>query len=247
MKLFPAIDLKDGHCVRLRQGDMKQATIFSKTPGAQAAALVDDGAQWLHVVDLNGAFEGRPVNTNSVADIVASVANRAKVQLGGGIRHMAQIEAWLEQGLTRVILGTVAVRDPALVKRACKTFPGRVAVGLDARNGRVAVSGWVEAGNVNVIEMAKMFEGEGVAAIIYTDIDRDGMMKGPNVDATAMLARAIQTPVIASGGVASYQDLDKLIASNAGIVGCIIGRAIYDGAIDFKTALTRIQSGTTSC
>lgn len=236
MILFPAIDLKDGACVRLKLGLMEEATVFNTDPGAQAKSFAAAGAQWIHVVDLNGAFAGKPVNAGAVEQILKSVT--VPVQLGGGIRTMATIEDWLSRGLARVILGTVALRDPALVKQACKLFPGKIAVGIDAKGGRVAVEGWAETSDITVTELALKFEDAGAAAIIYTDIDRDGVLTGPNVEATAALARAISTPVIASGGVSSLDDLRALKAVAAsGIAGVISGRAIYDGRIDVAEAI----------
>lgn len=236
MILFPAIDLKDGNCVRLKLGLMEEATVFNTDPGAQAKAFADAGAQWIHVVDLNGAFAGKPVNAAAVESILNAVT--VPVQLGGGIRDMATIEMWLDKGISRVILGTVALRDPQLVKEACKRFPGRVAVGIDAKGGKVAVEGWAETSDLTVLDLALKFEDAGVAAIIYTDIDRDGVLAGPNTAATAALAQAISTPVIASGGVSSLDDLRALKAVAAsGIAGVISGRAIYDGRIDVAEAI----------
>lgn len=238
--LYPAIDLKDGACVRLVKGDMEAATVFNTDPGAQADRFARAGAEWIHVVDLNGAFAGRPVNGAAVSAIVAAVG--VPVQLGGGIRDMATIEMWLEKGLRRVILGTAALRDPALVKAACRRFPGRVAVGIDARSGLVAVQGWAETSSVTAVDLALQFEDAGAAAIIYTDIDRDGVLGGPNVEATAALAERLTTPVIASGGVSSLDDLRALKARAAsGIAGVIAGRALYDGRIDVKTALAVLR------
>jgi phosphoribosylformimino-5-aminoimidazole carboxamide ribotide isomerase len=240
MILFPAIDLKDGACVRLKLGQMEQATVFNSNPANQARAFEAAGAEWIHVVDLNGAFAGKPVNAAAVEAILEAVS--VPVQLGGGIRDMATIEAWLERGVRRVILGTVALKNPALVKQACKRFPDRVAVGIDAKGGRVAVEGWAETSNLSVLDLALKFEKTGVAAIIYTDIDRDGVLSGPNVEATAALARAIKTPVIASGGVASLDDLRRLKeVASTGIAGVISGRAIYDGRIDLATALALLK------
>ncbi len=236
MILFPAIDLKDGACVRLVRGEMEQATVFNTDPGAQAKAFRDAGCKWIHVVDLNGAFAGKPVNAGAVEAILSAVD--VPVQLGGGIRDIRTIETWLEKGVRRVILGTVALRDPALVKEACKRFPSRVAVGIDARGGRVAVEGWAETSDVTARDLALKFEDAGAAAIIYTDIDRDGVLTGPNVEATAELARALTTPVIASGGVSSLDDLKALMAAaSSGIAGVISGRALYDGRIDLRAAL----------
>jgi phosphoribosylformimino-5-aminoimidazole carboxamide ribotide isomerase len=234
MILYPAIDLKDGQAVRLLRGEMDQATVFNADPAAQARAFQDAGAAWLHLVDLNGAFEGKPVNGAAVEAILADTDLPA--QLGGGIRDMATIEMWLTKGIARIILGTVAVEDPDLVRAAARAFPGQVAVGLDARKGRVATRGWAEETDIGVTDLARAFEDAGVAAIIYTDIDRDGAMGGPNVAATADLARATRIPVIASGGVASLDDLVAL--KNTGVIaGAISGRALYDGAIDLATAL----------
>jgi len=236
MILFPAIDLKDGNCVRLKLGLMEEATVFNTDPGAQAKAFADAGAQWIHVVDLNGAFAGKPVNAAAVESILNAVT--VPVQLGGGIRDVATIEMWLDKGVSRVILGTVALRDPQLVKDSCKRFPGRIAVGIDAKGGKVAVEGWAETSDLTVLDLALKFEDAGVAAIIYTDIDRDGVLAGPNTAATAALAQAISTPVIASGGVSSLDDLRALKAVAAsGVAGVISGRAIYDGRIDVAEAI----------
>ena len=239
MILYPAIDLKDGNAVRLVHGDMDQSTVFSDDPAAQARAFVTAGCEWLHLVDLNGAFAGAPVNAAPVEAILEACPVPA--QLGGGIRDMATIERWLEKGLARVILGTVAVEDPELVRAAAKAFPGQVAVGLDARNGRVATRGWAEETNMMVTDLARSFEDAGIAAIIYTDILRDGAMKGPNITATAELAGAISIPVIASGGVSSLADLTALKATGV-ISGAISGRALYDGAIDLKGALSALAA-----
>ena len=238
MILYPAIDLKDGQCVRLLRGDMAAATVFSDDPAAQAAAFEAAGCQWVHLVDLNGAFAGRAVNAAAVEAVLARV--RAPCQLGGGIRDLAAIEGWLSKGLARVILGTVAVRDPALVRGAARAFPGRVAVGIDARGGRVAVEGWAETTDLTALDLARRFEDAGVAAIIYTDIDRDGAMGGPNVAATEALARAIEIPVIASGGVSSLADLIALRETGV-IAGAISGRALYDGALDLGAALAALK------
>jgi len=234
MILYPAIDLKDGQCVRLYKGAMDQATVFNDDPAAQAAAFAAQGAEWLHLVDLNGAFAGKPVNAGAVDSILKSVA--LPCQLGGGIRDMATIETWLAKGLRRVILGTVAVENPTLVREAARAFPGQVAVGIDARQGRVATKGWAEETDVMVTDLARAFEDAGVAAIVYTDIDRDGAMQGPNVGATAALARATTIPVIASGGVSSLQDVIRLRETGV-IAGAISGRALYDGALDLGEAL----------
>lgn len=239
MILYPAIDLKDGQAVRLYKGDMDKATVFNDSPAAQARAFQDAGCAWLHLVDLNGAFAGAPVNAAAVEAILAETSVPA--QLGGGIRDMATIEMWLTKGIARVILGTVAVEDPDLVRAAARAFPGQVAVGLDAREGRVATRGWAEETDLMVTDLAKSFEDAGVAAIIYTDIDRDGAMQGPNVEATAALARATTIPVIASGGVSSLEDLRRLKASGAPLDGAISGRALYDGAIDLAEALSVLE------
>ena len=238
MILYPAIDLKDGQCVRLLRGQMDQATVFGNDPAAQARAFEAAGAEWLHLVDLNGAFAGRPVNAAAVEAILAAVSIPA--QLGGGIRDLATIEAWLSRGLARVILGTVAVENPELVKAAAAAFPGCIAVGIDARGGRVATRGWAEETDISATDLARRFQDAGVAALIYTDINRDGAMAGPNIAATLELARAVQIPVIASGGVASIADLMALKATGA-IAGAISGRALYDGAIDLATALRALK------
>ena len=234
MILYPAIDLKDGQCVRLLHGEMDKATVFGDDPAAQAAKFEAAGCEWLHLVDLNGAFAGAPVNAAAVEAILARV--RVPAQLGGGIRDMATIEAWLAKGLARVILGTVSVENPALVREAAAAFPGKVAVGIDARNGKVATKGWAEETDILVTDLAKSFEDAGVAAIIYTDILRDGAMKGPNIAATEALARAVSVPVIASGGVSSLADLVALRDTGV-IAGAISGRALYDGAIELRQAL----------
>jgi phosphoribosylformimino-5-aminoimidazole carboxamide ribotide isomerase len=236
MNLYPAIDLKDGSCVRLVQGDMARATVFNTDPAAQARAFAAAGFQWLHLVDLDGAFEGRPINAAAVDAILQAVTLPA--QLGGGIRDLATIERWLARGVRRVILGTLAVRKPDLVRDACRRFPGRVALGIDARGGKVAVEGWAATAEMTALDLAKAFEDAGAAAIIYTDIDRDGLLQGVNVEATAALAAQIDTPVIASGGIASLADLAELkAAAAAGIEGAIIGRALYDGRVDAAAAL----------
>ncbi|MGR3342941.1 MAG: 1-(5-phosphoribosyl)-5-[(5-phosphoribosylamino)methylideneamino]imidazole-4-carboxamide isomerase [Paracoccaceae bacterium] len=235
MIFYPAIDLKDGQCVRLFKGDMDQATVFSDDPAAQARVFQDAGCEWLHLVDLNGAFAGAPVNGAAVEAILAEVSVPA--QLGGGIRDMDTIERWLSKGLARVILGTVAVEDPDLVRDAARQFAGQVAVGLDARDGRVATRGWANETDIEVIELAGSFEDAGVAAIIYTDINRDGAMQGPNIEATAALANAVSIPVIASGGVSSLGDLRALKACGAPLNGVISGRALYDAAFDLEHAL----------
>ena len=239
MILYPAIDLKDGQCVRLYKGEMDRATVFSDDPAAQARAFEEAGCEWLHLVDLNGAFAGEPVNAGAVEAILGAISVPA--QLGGGIRDMATIERWLSRGLARVILGTVAVEDPALVREAARAFPGQVAVGIDARGGRVATRGWAEETDVQATDLARSFEDAGVAAIIYTDIERDGAMQGPNVEATAALARAVSIPVIASGGVSSLDDLLALKNCGAPLDGVISGRALYDGAIDLPRALAVLK------
>jgi len=242
--LFPAIDLKDGKCVRLKLGDMDTATIYNEDPAAQAKAFEDQGFNWLHVVDLNGAFEGRSVNGAAVGAILKATKN--PVQLGGGIRTLDQIEDWLDRGLARVILGTVAVREPDLVRQACKTFPGKIAVGIDARGGKVAVEGWAEASSLGVVELAKKFEGAGVAAIIYTDIDRDGVLSGINWQSTIALAEAVSIPVIASGGLASLDDIRRMTRPDARkLAGAISGRALYDGRIDPAEALAILHEANT--
>ncbi len=240
MILYPAIDLKDGQAVRLIHGDMERSTVFNEDPAAQARAFVEAGCEWLHLVDLNGAFAGEPVNAAPVEAILRACS--VPTQLGGGIRDMATIERWLDKGLTRVILGTVAVENPDLVREAAYTFPGHVAVGIDARNGYVATKGWAEETDVQVTDLAKSFEDAGVAAIIYTDILRDGAMGGPNIEATAALARAVDIPVIASGGVSSLADLIALRDCGADLNGAISGRALYDGAINLTEALCALRS-----
>ena len=240
MILFPAIDLKNGEAVRLQQGDMNRATVFNKDPAAQARDFAAQGFEWLHLVDLDGAFAGKPVNAEAVASILQSV--KLPVQLGGGIRDIATVERWLKAGISRVIIGTAAVRDPAFVKEAAKKFPGRVAVGIDARSGKVAVSGWAEETQMQAAELAKLFEGAGVSAIIYTDVERDGMLQGLNLDSTIALADAISIPVIASGGLASIEDIRKLIEPRAKkLAGAIAGRALYDGRLDAKSALDLLK------
>lgn len=231
LTLYPAIDLKDGKCVRLRRGEMDQATIYADDPAAQALAWQDAGFGWLHVVDLNGAFAGRPVNADAVTAILGAV--RIPVQLGGGIRDMAGIEAWLAAGIRRVILGSAAAKNPALVFDACRAFPGRIAVGIDARDGMVATEGWAETSGLAAGDLARRFEDAGVAAIIYTDISRDGMLSGLNLAQTVALARQVAIPVIASGGVGSLDDLVALrsAAAGTGIAGVVVGRALYDGRI----------------
>ena len=241
MILFPAIDLKNGQCVRLEQGDMARATVFNLEPAAQARAFAAQGFEYLHVVDLDGAFAGKPMNALAVEAMLEAVT--MPVQLGGGIRDLKTVEAWLAKGIARVIIGTAAVRDPEFVKRAARRFPGRVAVGLDARDGRVAVEGWAETSQVTALEIAQRFEDAGVAAIIFTDIARDGLLKGLNLDATIALAERISIPVIASGGFASIDDVKALLDPRAGkLAGAIAGRALYDGRIDAAAALALIRS-----
>lgn len=240
MILFPAIDLKDGQCVRLKLGDMDQATVFNDNPANQAASFVSQGFEWLHLVDLNGAFEGKPVNGAAVDSILNAVD--IPIQLGGGIRSLAQIETWLDKGIERVILGTVALRNPALVREACQKFPGRIVVGIDARNGHVAVEGWAETSSLTAVELAARFADAGVAAIVFTDIDRDGVLKGLNIESTLALANAVRIPVIASGGLASMNDIHRLLEPDCRILeGAISGRAIYDGRIDVTEALRLIR------
>jgi phosphoribosylformimino-5-aminoimidazole carboxamide ribotide isomerase len=236
MILYPAIDLKQGQCVRLRQGDMAQATVFNNDPAAQAASFEADGFSWLHVVDLDGAFAGKPMNGAAVESILAQV--KFPVQLGGGIRDMATVEGWLSKGIARVIIGTAAVRDPAFVKAAAKAHPGRIAVGIDARDGMVAVEGWAETSTLSAHELGKRFEDAGVIAIVYTDIARDGMLQGLNMEGTRALADALSIPVIASGGLASIEDVKLLLQpENRRIAGAITGRALYDGRLDAREAL----------
>ena len=241
MILFPAIDLKNGQCVRLEQGDMARATVFNLDPAAQAASFAAQGFEYLHVVDLDGAFAGKPMNAHAVAAMLATVST--PMQLGGGIRDLGTIEAWLAKGVARVIIGTAAVRDPELVKAAAKKFPGRVAVGLDARDGKVAVQGWAETSEVTALDIARRFEDAGVAAIVFTDISRDGLLKGLNLDATIALAERISIPVVASGGFASLDDVKALLAPRAEkLAGAIVGRALYDGRLDPQAALALIRS-----
>ena len=241
MILFPAIDLKDGACVRLQQGDMARATVFNRDPAAQARAFESQGFEYLHMVDLDGAFAGKPVNAGAVEKILSAV--KIPVQLGGGVRDMKTVEGWLGKGIARVIIGTAAVRDPAFVKEAAKKFPNRVAVGLDARDGKVAVEGWAATSELSALDIARRFEDAGVAAIIYTDIARDGMLKGLNLDATIALADAVSIPVIASGGLASLDDMKALLQPRAKkLEGAIAGRALYDGRLDAAEALKLIRA-----
>ena len=245
MILFPAIDLKEGLAVRLEQGDMARATVFNRDPAEQARIFAAQGFQYLHLVDLDGAFAGRPMNAAAVERILAAVQRPVQipVQLGGGIRDRATIEAWLGKGVTRVIIGTAAVRNPALVKEAAGAFPGRIVVGLDARDGKVAVDGWAATSELSAFELARRFEDAGVAAIVYTDVARDGMLKGLNLDATVALADAVSIPVIASGGLASIDDVRALLAARAQkLAGAIVGRALYDGRFDAAEALNLIRT-----
>ena len=235
MTLYPAIDLKDGQCVRLLRGDMEQATVFSDSPADQARAFVEQGAEFIHVVDLNGAFEGKPVNQEAVKAILS--AAEVPIQLGGGIRSLEMVSKWLEIGVSRVILGTVALRNPELVKEACQLHPGKIAVGIDAREGMVAVEGWAEKSTMPVLDLALKFEDAGVACIIYTDVGRDGAMEGPDIEGTKALSEAISTPVIASGGVSSLDDIKALKQAIPALNGIISGRAIYDGAVNIKDAM----------
>lgn len=241
MNLYPAIDLKDGKCVRLLRGEMDKATVFSDSPANQAAVFEKQGFEWLHIVDLNGAFQGKPVNEGAVKAILERV--RIPVQLGGGIRDINGVATWLEAGVSRVILGTVALRNPQLVKEACRLFPGQICVGIDAKDGKVAVNGWAEISDQPAIDLAKRYEDVGVEAIIYTDINRDGAMQGPNVEETIRFASQLTTPVIASGGISSLDDvLTYRDAMADGIEGCILGRALYEGAIDPQAAIKAVST-----
>ena len=241
MILYPAIDLKEGHCVRLVQGDMAQAVVFNDDPAAQARAFADQGFSWLHVVDLDGAFAGAPMNAAAVDAILAEVD--IPVQLGGGIREMRTLEGWLEKGVARVIIGTAAVRDPAFVHEAARRHPGKIAVGIDAKDGRVAVAGWAETSSMTAEDLGRRFEDAGVSAIIYTDIARDGILKGLNIEMTVALAEAVSIPVIASGGLASIEDVHRLLEPDcAMLAGAITGRALYDGRIDPRAALFAIKA-----
>ncbi|HSO41786.1 MAG TPA: 1-(5-phosphoribosyl)-5-[(5-phosphoribosylamino)methylideneamino]imidazole-4-carboxamide isomerase [Rhodospirillales bacterium] len=241
MIFYPAIDLKDGACVRLVRGEMASATVFNADPAAQAREFAAAGCRWIHVVDLNGAFAGKPVNAAAVATVVEAAG--IPVQLGGGIRDMATIARWLENGVSRVVLGTAAVRTPALVDEACRAYPGRIAVGIDARDGEAAIEGWAEPGGIAAIDLARRFQDAGVAAIVYTDISRDGAMEGPNIAATLALARTVASPVIASGGVSSMADLRALKAAGGNtIAGVICGRALYDGSVDPAAAVALLEA-----
>ncbi|HLB07067.1 MAG TPA: 1-(5-phosphoribosyl)-5-[(5-phosphoribosylamino)methylideneamino]imidazole-4-carboxamide isomerase [Alphaproteobacteria bacterium] len=241
MILYPAIDLRNGHCVRLERGEMSRATVFSRDPAAQARAFAAAGFSHLHVVDLDGAFAGRSVNGAAIEAILEAVS--LPVQLGGGVRDLAAVESWLGKGVVRIVLGTAAAREPAFVKDACRRFPGRIAIGIDARDGRVAVEGWAEMSELEAIELAKRYDDAGAAAVVFTDIARDGVLAGVNVGAVAQLARAITTPVIASGGVASLDDLKRLKALEPlGVVGVIVGRALYDGRLEPKAALAALAA-----
>ncbi len=240
MILFPAIDLKNGEAVRLQQGDMARATVFNTNPAKQAKAFQDQGFEWLHLVDLDGAFAGKPVNALAVAQILKTV--KMPVQLGGGIRNMKTVEAWLGEGISRVIIGTAAVREPEFVKQAARKFPGKIAIGIDARGGKVAIHGWAEETQLEVVEVAKLFEGAGVAALIYTDVERDGMLQGLNLESTIALSEAVSIPVIASGGFASIDDVKALLQPRAKkLQGAIAGRALYDGRIDPAEALALLK------
>ena len=242
MILFPAIDLKNGEAVRLQQGDMARATVFNRDPSAQAEAFQAAGFQWLHLVDLDGAFAGKPVNALAVAAILKKI--NIPVQLGGGIRNLETVERWLGEGIARVIVGTAAVRDPDFVRQAARKFPGQVAVGIDARAGKVAVAGWAEETQLEAVELARLFEDAGVAAIVYTDVERDGMLQGLNLDSTIALADAVKIPVIASGGLGSIEDVHRLLEPRAKkLEGAIAGRALYDGRLDAKAALDLIRAG----
>jgi phosphoribosylformimino-5-aminoimidazole carboxamide ribotide isomerase len=242
--LFPAIDLKGGEAVRLQQGDMSRATVFNRDPAEQARAFEALGFEWLHLVDLDGAFAGKPVNAAAVASILRAV--KVPVQLGGGIRNLATIDAWLGEGIRRVIIGTAAVRDPELVKQAAIKYPGRIAVGIDARGGKVAISGWAESTHLEVAELARRFEDAGVSLIVHTDVERDGMLKGLNFEASISLAESTRIPIVASGGLASIDDVRKLLHPGAGkLAGAVAGRALYDGRLDAKAALKLIRAAPT--
>ena len=243
MQIIPAIDIKDGHCVRLRQGDMQAATVFSEDPAAIARHWLELGAQRLHLVDLNGAVSGRPRNELAIREVVSVIGDEVPIQLGGGIRDLDTIERYLDDGISYVIIGTAAVKNPGFLHDACYAFPGHIIVGLDARDGKVATDGWSKMTGHDVVDLARKFEDYGVEAIVYTDIGRDGMLTGVNVEATAKLARELKTPVIASGGIASLQDIHDLIPyAGDGILGAIAGRALYEGKLDFREAL-RVAKG----
>ena len=244
MQIIPAIDIKDGHCVRLKQGDMQAVTIFSEDPAAMAQHWLEQGAKRLHLVDLNGAMAGKPRNELAIREVVSVIGEEIPVQLGGGIRDLDTIERYLDDGITYVIIGTAAVKNPGFLHDACYAFPGHIIVGLDAREGKVATDGWSKMSGHDVVDLAKKFEDYGVEAIVYTDIGRDGMLTGVNVDATAKLARELKIPVIASGGIASLDDLKQLLPyENDGIIGAIAGRALYEGKLDFKAALKICKGG----
>lgn len=238
MIIFPAIDLKDGKCVRLQKGEMDKVTVFNDNPANQAAEFFSQGFNWLHIVDLNGAFDGKPVNIEAVKSIIDKLSGKMSIQLGGGIRDIKTIEKWLESGVNRVILGTIALRNPELVKQACKLFPNQIVVGIDGKSGKVAVEGWAETSDISVIDLAKEFENAGVAAIIYTDINRDGLMTGPDLSGTKRLAESVNIPVIASGGMSCTDDIQAVKnIEESGVAGVIIGRALYEGKIDIAKAL----------
>lgn len=240
MFLFPAVDIKDGECVRLLRGDMEQATVFSNDPAGQAKLFESEGAEWIHVVDLNGAFAGEPVNIEAVRGIINNI--NIPVQLGGGIRDIDTIEAWLEEGVSRIILGTIAQKKPELVKEACQRFPGKIAVGIDAKDGKVAIEGWAEKTDISALELALKFEDAGASCIIYTNVNHDGIMEGPDLQGIRDLAEAISTPVIASGGISSLEDLEALKTLEPyGVIGAVAGRAIYDGAISIKDAVAVLK------
>ena len=243
LTLYPAIDLKEGRCVRLRRGEMADATIYADDPAAQARSFAEAGSRWLHVVDLDGAFAGKSINSAAVRGILGAVS--IPVQLGGGIRDMDDIGAWLEAGIARVILGSAAAKNPALVREACRAHPGRIAIGIDARDGRVATEGWAETSAMTALDLARRLEDAGAAALIYTDIARDGMLQGLNITQTLELARAVATPVIASGGVAGMADIDALLPYADTLDGVIVGRALYDGRLDLRVALARLAQAAT--
>ncbi len=235
MILFPAIDIKDGKCVRLLQGDMQRATVFADIPAQQAKSFAAEGAEWIHIVDLNGAFSGKPVNSEAVISIIKSV--NVKLQLGGGIRDIDTIEYWLKAGISRVVLGTAALKNPELVKEACRKYPGKIVVGIDAKDGMVAVNGWAEESDMKVEDLLAKFKDAGVAAVIYTDISKDGMMQGPNIEGIKKITATTRIPIIASGGISSHQDLEELKkVEDLGVIGVICGRAIYDGKVNIKEA-----------